>query len=84
MLYHARNLSKKPVCFMLDMTMDETRPGWLVEWGANRAHYLKPGEWYFKVIGVSQSMENKESADLGWRGGIRVWDPVRSSGCTTP
>jgi hypothetical protein len=84
LIYHARNLSKKPVCFMLDMRLDETRPGQLVEWGANKAHYLKPGEWYFKIIGVTHSLANRESADLGWRGGIKVWDPVRSGGCTTP
>ena len=84
LLYHARNLSKKPVCFMLDMRMDEVRPGQLIEWGANKAHYLKPGEWYFKIIGVTHSMANRESADLGWSGGIRVWDPVRAGGCSTP
>ena len=84
MLYHAYNSSRKPVCFMVDMTMTETRDGRLIDWGANRTHYLKPGEWYFKIIGVTHSMANRESADLGWSGGIRVWDPVRAGGCSTP
>lgn len=84
MVYHAYNSSKKPVCFMLDMAPEETREGWLVEWGANRAHYLKPGDWYYKIVGLTQSMGNVESANLAWRGGIRVWDPVGPNSCAAP
>ena len=84
MLYHAYNSSRKPVCFMVDMTMTETRDGRLIDWGANRTHYLKPGAWVYKIAGITQSMANSESADLGWRGGIRVWDPVGPNSCAAP
>ncbi|WP_077146748.1 hypothetical protein [Sphingopyxis sp. KK2] len=84
MVYHAYNNSKKPVCFMLDMAPEEARGDRLVEWGANRAHYLKPGDWYYKIAGLTQSMGNVDSANLAWRGGIRVWDPVGANSCAAP
>jgi hypothetical protein len=69
---------------MVDMTMAETRADRLLDWGANRTHYLKPGAWAYKIAGITQSMANSESADLGWRGGIRVWDPVGPNSCAAP
>lgn len=76
MVYHAYNNSAKPVCFVLDMTMAETRAARLVRWGAGEPHYLKPGKWQYRIAGITQSFMNSDSANLGWRGGIRVWEPA--------
>lgn len=81
MLYHAYNDSSKPVCFALDMAMSETRPDRLIQWGANEAHYLKPGKWVYRFAGIIQPVLQDGPADLGWRGGIRVWEPEAFGRC---
>ncbi len=84
MLYHAYNGSAKAVCFSIDMTMDETRADRLIRWGAGEPHYLKPGKWMYRIAGITQPVLQDGPADLGWRGGIRVWEPEGAGRCGPP
>lgn len=80
-IFHLRNVTKEPLCVVLNFTRDDTRAE---HWGSGEVHYIKAGKTLAKAGGVYDFSDGNDSVavDTGFSFSIETWKPRSKNDCS--